>query len=142
MKKDGTNDRMTKHGACRFCGQTRIISMPEEEWLERTQKTNKDEVEIADDLATEKCDCMQGSEYRADHYVMEQCRQNIEEMFRKDHEEIADLLQKAVQMVYSQSVKKISITSPVNGIATMTRSGGNMKLKFTQKHEKELISSY
>ena len=132
----------TVNGACRFCGQVKMITLTEDEWLEWFRKTNKKEEEIADALATEQCDCNQGSDWRADRYVMEQCRKNIEEMFRKDYEEIADLLQEAVPMIYYQQIKRISITTPEHGVATMTRSGGNMKIKFTQKHETELTASY
>ena len=142
MKRDGTNDAKTKTGVCHFCGQTRMISLPEDEWLEMIRKTNKDADQLADDLATEQCTCNQGSEYRADHYVMEQCRHNIEDMFREEFEEIADLLQEAVPMVYYQHIKRVSITTPEHGVATMNRSGGNLKIKFTQKHETELTASY
>ena len=30
----------TKTGACRFCGQTKLITLSEDEWLDRIQKTN------------------------------------------------------------------------------------------------------
>ena len=132
----------TVNGACRFCGQVKMIALSEDEWLEKIKETNKEATQIADDLATEQCDCTQGSDWRADHYVMEQCRKNIEDMFREDYEEIADLLQEAVPMIYHQQIKRISITTPEHGVATMTRSGGNMKIKFTQKHETELTASY
>lgn len=132
----------TVNGACRFCGQVRMITLSEDEWLERIRKTNKKAEEIADDLATEQCDCNQGSDWRADHYVMDQCRQNIEAMFRKDYPDIADLLLEAVPMIYYQEIKRISITTPEQGTASMVRSGGNMKIKFTQKHETELTASY
>lgn len=132
----------TVNGSCRFCGQVKMIALTEDEWLEKIRKTNKSAEDLADDLATEQCSCNQGSDYRADHYVMEQCRQNIENMFRRDYEEIADILQEAVPMVYYQQIKRISITTPEHGVATMVRSAGNMKLKFTQKHETELTASY
>lgn len=132
----------TVNGSCRFCGQVKMIALTEDEWLEKFRKTNKTAEELADDLATEQCNCNQGSDYRADHYVMEQCRENIEAMFRRDYEEIADILQEAVPMVYYQHIKRISITTPEHGVATMVRSAGNMKLKFTQKHETELTASY
>lgn len=132
----------TVNGQCRFCGQIKMITLSEDEWLERIRKTNEAPEDIADDLATEQCTCKDGSDYRADHYVMDQCRQNIEDQFREDYEEIADLLQEAVPMIYYQQIKKISITTPEHGVATMTRSGGNMKIKFSQKHEIELTASY
>ena len=141
MSEENTAER-TINGQCRFCGQIRMITLPEDEWLERIRKTNETGEDIADDLATEQCTCKDGSDYRADHYVMDQCRQNIEDQFREDYEEIADLLQEAVPMIYYQQIKKISITTPEHGVATMTRSGGNMKIKFSQKHEIELTASY
>ncbi len=142
MSEEKKVEQRTVNGACRFCGQIRMITLPEDEWLERIRKTNKDGNEVADDLATEQCDCKEGSDFRTDHYVMVQCRENIEEMFREDYEEIADLLQEAVPMIYYQQIKKISITTPEHGVALMTRNGGNMKIKFSQKHETELTASY
>lgn len=132
----------TVTGACRFCGQTKMITLTEDEWLDRIRKTDKEADEIADDIATEECTCSAGSDFRADHYVMDQCRENIEEMFREEYEDIADLLQEAVPMVYYQRVKRVSITTPEHGIASMVRSGGNLKIKFSQKHETEMTASY
>lgn len=132
----------TVNGSCRYCGQIRMITLTEEEWLEQIRKTNLEASAIADTMATEQCTCREGSDWRADHYVMDQCRQNIEDMFREDYEEIADLLQEAVPMVYYQQIKKLSITTPEHGVATMNRAGGNMKIKFSKKHETELTASY
>lgn len=139
MSKEATR---TVNGSCRYCGQIKMITLTEDEWLERIQRTNQDGNTIADTLATEQCTCKEGSDWRADHYVMDQCRENIEDMFRQDYEEIADLLQEAVPMVYYQQIKKLSITTPEHGVATMNRAGGNMKIKFSQKHETELTASY
>ena len=104
MSKEKKVEERTVNGACRFCGQIRMITLPENEWLERIQKENKDGTVIADELATEECDCKQGADFRADHYVMTQCRENIETMFRKDHEEIAEIFQTAVAAVYYQNI--------------------------------------
>lgn len=139
MSKEATR---TLNGSCRYCGQIKMITLTEDEWLERIQRTNQDGDTIADTLATEQCTCKEGSDWRADHYVMDQCRENIEDMFRQDYEEIADLLQEAVPMVYYQQIKRLSITTPEHGVATMHRTGGNMKIKFSQKHETELTASY
>lgn len=142
MSKEKKVEERTVNGACRFCGQVRMITLPESEWLERIQKENKDGPAIADELATEECDCKQGADYRADHYVMEQCRQNIEAMFRKDHAEIAELFQGAVAAVYYQKIARISAITPERGVAIMSRNGGNMDLKYTEKHETKLTASY
>ena len=96
-------------GACRFCGQTKLITLTEDEWLERIQKTGDAAEDIADEIATEGCSCKVGSDWRADHYVMDQCRENVEAMFREEFEEVADILQEAVPMVYNQQIKKISV---------------------------------
>ena len=132
----------TVNGACKFCGQIKMITLSEDEWLERIKKENKAGATIADEIATEECNCKEGADFRADHYVIKQCRQNIEDMFRENYEEVADILQEAVPMVYYQTVKKVTVVTPEHGVATMTRSGGNMKIKFSQKHETELTASY
>lgn len=139
MSKEETR---TVNGSCRYCGQIKMITLTEDEWLEKIKETNQKANDIADVLATEQCTCREGSEWRADHYVMDQCRQNIEDMFRKDYPDIAELLLEAVPMIYYQEVKRISITTPEHGTASMVRSGGNMKIKFSQKHETEMTASY
>lgn len=53
MSEEKKVEQRTVNGACRFCGQIRMITLPEDEWLERIRKTNKDGNEVADDLATE-----------------------------------------------------------------------------------------
>lgn len=136
------SEERTVNGACRFCGQVKMITLTEDECLEWIRKTNRSGNDIADDLATEQCDCKQGSDWRADNYVMMQCRQNIEDMFREKYEEIAEALQQVVEPVYRQQIKRVTYTTPEHGVAMMTRSGGNMKIKFTQKHETEMTASY
>ena len=129
-------------GACRFCGQTKLVTLTEDEWLERIMEKDKDPEDIANDMATEECTCREGSDWRADKLVISRCRENIEAMFREEYAEIADILQEAVPMVYSQEVKRISVVTPESGLATLVRSGGNLKIKFTQKHETELTASF
>ena len=102
----------TVTGACRFCGQTKMITLTEDEWLDRIQKSGRGGSEIADDIATEECTCKVGSDWRTDHYVMQQCRENIEAMFRDEYEVVANMLQEGVEPVYEQTVKRLTIITP------------------------------
>ena len=131
----------TVNGSCRYCGQIKMITLTEDEWLEKIRQTNQDANDIADTLVTEQCSCREGQDWRRDHYAMDQCRQKIEDKFREDYPDIADMLLEAVPMIYYQEIKRISISTQEHGTASMIRSGGNMKIKFSQKHETEMIVS-
>lgn len=125
-------------GCCHFCGQTKIISLSEEEWLNLFQETDKMAEEIADELAAEECDCRQGEDWRTGKIILERCQESIEEMFREHHPEIADLLQAAKEYIWSKRIKRISISTFEDGTASMYRSGGNIEIRFVKKNETKL----
>lgn len=126
---------MTATGECRFCGQRSLVDIPD-------GLTEEEQKKAADDEATLECTCKAGSDHRADRYVMEQCHENIEQMFREKCPEVADLMQEAVPMVYRQQIKRVTVFTTGNGCATLSRSTGNLKLKFVQKNEMEMMAGY
>ena len=116
--------------------------MTEDEWLNRIAETNQSAQEIADYIATEGCTCKEGSDWRADRYVLKQCEENIEAMFRENYPEIADLLQGIKAAVWGNKLKRITVTTHEGGTATMYRSGGNIEIRFIQKNETKLTASW
>lgn len=129
-------------GACPFCGQQRIVEMSEDEWLTWIQETNKDAEELANEVAADQCHCREGQEWRSERKVLEHCRQNIEAMFREKNPEIADVLQEARPLIWSQKLKRLSVTTHEGGVASIYRTGGNIEIKFLQKSETKLTASY
>lgn len=142
-KKEETMETIRpKAGICKFCGQSKMIDLTEDKWLERIAQTNQDPQEIADCLATEGCNCKEGSDWRADRYVLQQCEENIEAMFREKYPEIADIFQAAKARIWYQTLKKITCSTHESGTAAMYRSGGNIEIKFIQKNETKLTASW
>ena len=136
------NETRTVTGACRFCGQIRIIDMTEEEWLDRIQKENKGAETIADDMATLSCNCKQGSDWRADMLIISRCEENIELMFREKLPEIADIFQDAKTLVQKQMLKKITVTTHDGGTATMYKKSGSLCVRYVETHETEMSAEW
>lgn len=135
-------DKVTRNGACRFCGQIRMIDMTEDEWLDRIQEENKDPDTIADDIATLHCNCRQGADYRTDMMILDKCEGNIEAMFRKAHPEIADIFQEAKALVYGQKFKKLTVTTHDGGAATMYKKNGSLCVRYVETHETEMSAEW
>lgn len=131
-----------KTGCCKFCGQLRIIEKTEDEWLDIIQKTNQDAQQIADEEATLSCNCKEGSDYRAEEWILQKCHDNIEIMFRDNNPEIADVLQEAKRMVYRQNVKKINVSTYDGGTASMFRKQGDIVVRYTETHETEMQTGW
>lgn len=137
-----TDETRTKNGACRFCGQIRMIEMTEDEWLDQIQKTNKSGDELADDIATLNCSCRQGSDYRAEMLIISRCEENIELMFREKLPEIADIFQEAKTLVQKQVLKKITVTTHDGGTATMYKKSGSLCVRYVETHETEMSAEW
>ena len=135
------SEENTRMGNCLFCGQTRIIELPLEDLLDRIKKTGKAAEDIADYEASRECKCKEGSAWREDQRVQEDCEQNIEEMFRDDYPEIAEIFQGVKGIIWRKRLKKISIATNEGGNASMYRKEGCIEIKFTQKNEKKLTAS-
>ena len=99
---------ITVTGTCNFCGQTKLIELPDD-----TPEAIRTEEAIME--ATLHCNCREGSDWRASRWVIEKCSDNIEMMFRDNMPEIADLLQEGKSIVYNGLVKRITCVTPDGG---------------------------
>ena len=138
MKEEETRPQI---GNCKFCGQTKIIDLTEDEWLEAIIETNMVAQDIADEIAMEQCTCREGAGWRHNKKVIEMTRDHIELMFRDQYPEIADILQEAKTLVWSGPIKKLAVCTNDSGTAIMYRSNEKLEIKFTQKKETKMTSS-
>ena len=73
--------------------------------------------------------------------MIKECGRKIEEMFREQQPDIADLLQQAKTPIWKQDIRKITVQTYKDGTASMYRRGGNMEIRFVQKNEtKQTVS--
>lgn len=129
-----------KTGTCRFCKQVQMIEMSEDEWLESIQKTNKAGADIADWFAALKCNCKEGSAFRLEQRVFEECETNINIMFGDSLPEIADTFQRLKAAIWHDSIRSIVIRTPNDITESMQKGNGNIKLKLIEKKCSELVT--
>ncbi len=122
-------------GTCNFCGQTRMVDLPDntaEEVL----------MEEACHQASLECNCKAGSDWRAAQLIIEKCSDNIEMLFREQHPDIADILQEAKWIIYAGEVKRLTCITPEGGVASMYKKGGSIEIRYTEKKETTLSADW
>lgn len=82
-------------GACRFCGQTKLVRLADEA-----------SDEMADQAATNECNCQEAAQYRASINKMARIRDTIESTF---DEETSEFMMSAVDAVVSGMFDRITI---------------------------------
>jgi len=134
------SDYREQTGSCMFCGQSRIIEMTEDEWLERIQKTNKSGATIADYMASRECNCRNGQEWRDKQENIEQAHSNIDMIFGEKYPEVADILSKSVEMIAEGVIRKITIMTPEKYQALMEKKRGSISVRLKEINETELTT--
>lgn len=116
--------------ACPFCGQMRMVQIPDDIPEECRDAAAQSEAILC-------CDCREGESARQRYRIMSIAQENIEGMFRNKYPDIADLLLQAVEMIYERTVKKITVTEPGGGVASMhfSKSGIVVEWRVTKKQE-------
>ena len=71
LVKENKDRAVEKNGACRFCGQIKLV--------EALEEFNEDEL---NELATEQCNCYEAQNYISKLYRKEKADFRIEELFR------------------------------------------------------------
>lgn len=122
-------------GLCKFCGQRMMIELGDDVNPGGLQPA-------ADDEATRLCDCKQGRAYRDENKTLDQCRENIEDMFGEKYPEIADVMTQAMPFVWSHTIKQLVCSTHENGVAFLTRKKDKLVIRFTKKSEIELETGY
>lgn len=134
------DQRIEKTGTCRFCGQVRMVSLKEDEWLDRIRETGRSGTDIADFVAAQNCNCKDGEAFRLEQRVFEECEGNIEIMFGESLPEIADVFQRLKAAVWHEQIRSVVIRTPNDITATMAKGNGTIKLKYVEKKCSELVT--
>ena len=87
-------------GACRFCGQTKLIQI--EDMDEETAAG------LADNIVTGQCNCKDGQKYAGEMERRNKIRKTIEDIFREEPEQ-ADFVLAAAHAVMSGAIMKCTI---------------------------------
>lgn len=135
-KKKG-NERT---GECAFCGQERLVGMKMAEWEAKEEEAAGFGLTVEDFAATVRCNCRPGENMRMKANSLKKAKDNIEMMFREEHEVIAEIFQDAVTSVLNKDIKKIIIQNFNGGKATMSLAKGLVRLEYEQKKKTELTS--
>lgn len=124
--------KVVMNGSCRFCGQMKAVEYTEDELLDRIRIANKVAEDIADDDVTRGCTCKAAQAVREKEASLYACEQIIEEIFRNQYPELADILQEAKTVVYGgQVIKKVTATLPADGgVGTVSWGADGLSVEF------------
>lgn len=132
-----TNERT---GECAFCGQQKLIGMKMAEWDELEKEAEPYGMTVEDFAASVRCTCRNGEGLRNTVTILKKAKENIETMFRGDHEVIAEIFQDTTVEILNKDIKKIIIQDYKGGKATMSLQKGLIRLEYEQKKKTELTS--
>lgn len=117
-------------GECPFCGQARILKVPE----------NFDEAQIQKSAAL-SCDCAEAWAYRErerEKEVIEERRSeakdNVRGLFQRDMPEVARFLMSAVDLITDGKFEQITLSAK-NTRGTVKRTSGKIKVQRVDKTE-------
>lgn len=122
----------TTTGACKFCGQSSVVEVPEE-W----QGGDTDE------YVTEKCECLDARLYTTKKRTIEKSEETIEYQFGESaakgevKPETRDLLMDCVKMILENRITKVSIDINAQTKATIIYTEKGIKIKRSDKEEEE-----
>ncbi len=122
--------RVTKNGACVFCGQMRSIEVDEQ------ITDNAVDMEV-----TKWCNCHNASEQRHKVEKMNVAQTNVDKLFESNSEEVREFLKAAVVLIGERRAGKISVELGGKVKAQISKtSKGNIKVERTFS-KKEAIES-
>lgn len=118
----------TKKGACRFCGQNKMIEVPNG----YTQKEIDEEV-------TCECKCDEAKAYQEKKEREERLEaQKLSaqgttfELFHNDFPEVEQILNKTIPLLVTKKVKKLTVNTGTKVTATIGISKGTIKVERTE----------
>lgn len=118
-----------KTGACRFCGQTKIIEVP----ADYTQKEVDEEVTL-------ECKCDEAKEYQARKEEEEQIEMSKTsamgttfELFHNDYPEVETILNSCIDHLVTKRMKKVTIGTGTKVTGTISISKGTIKVERIEK---------
>ena len=118
----------TKKGACRFCGQNKMIEVP-----------NGYTQEEIDEEVTCECKCDEAKAYQEKKEREERleaqklsAKGTTFELFHNDFPEVEEILNNAIPLLVTKKVKKMTINTGTKVTATIGISKGTIKVERTE----------
>ena len=111
----------TAKGTCKYCGQSRIVQVPDGPDLPE---------EVLNQVATDECDCEKAKFYRERQEKIERVEWIIGNLPPEHEQDIVGLLKKALPEIVDLKIRKISISVNSDVSYTMTRGkDGEVKIR-------------
>jgi hypothetical protein len=127
-KRKGVKRMETKKGACRFCGQNKMIEVP-----------NGYTQEEIDEEVTCECKCDEAKAYQEKKEREERLEaQKLSaqgttfELFHNDFPEVEHILNKTIPLLVTKKVKKLTVNTGTKVTATIGISKGTIKVERTE----------
>lgn len=118
-----------KQGYCVFCGEARMVEVPEE--------TSQ---ELADQEATNECMCTRAVMIRERANQKEACISNIEALLEPKHREIAEMFKDAIDAIQDTKIKRITVNTYGNKTARISKTKDGIKVELEQKQKAETLA--
>lgn len=113
-------------GACVYCGQ-----------VYQFETDGRASEERLDEWATDKCDCIDARIEQKRRKKEQEAKDSIQELIGNEHQEIADMLNAAVELILEEKVAKLSVTAGSGEKIAMTvNQKGNIKIEYTKTAKK------
>lgn len=109
------------NGTCKYCGQVRIVKVPEKEDLPE---------DVLDQIATDECDCERAKHYRERAEKIERAELIIENLPPENEKQIVSTLKTALPEIVDQKLRKVSISVDAGISYAMSRGkDGEVKIR-------------
>ncbi len=109
------------NGTCKYCGQVRIVKVPEKKDLPE---------EVLDQIATDECDCDRAKQQRERAEKIERAEITIENMAPEKEKQAADIMKAALPEIVDLRIRKISISVSSDVSYTLSRGkDGEVKIR-------------
>ena len=113
-------------GTCKFCGQTAMVD------VDGDQEFSQDQLDV---LVSEQCRCDGSARMKEKKRIIEATEWEIGTMLGEEYAEVAQLLIEALDLVYEEKIKKLTVTLPGHTKVNLYKSGPGIKLE-SQKTQK------
>ena len=120
---------MSNIGYCKYCGNSRIVEMPDGVTQEALDKE-----------ATATCNCYGAEEARKKEVQKKACTAQLGEMLHEKHPEIEDLLVCAIDALQDGKFEKITINTRFNKTIRMRMTKDGIKNEIERKMKEENLA--
>lgn len=111
----------TAKGTCKYCGQSRIVQVPDGPELPE---------EALSQIATDECDCEKATFQRERQEKIERAELIIGNLPPEHEQQIVAILKRALPEMVDQKIRKVSISVSSDVSYTMTRGkDGEVRIK-------------